>query len=301
MKPVTHRKPLSRVRYYLRMRFMTRMLLCLAFLPFPSSSACAQSDKDAEKVFEQSVLNQQLYLRNFSAETDLKARWTGNTVHFEPPFAHILLPLTIEAVKFKSSLVEIDALRPIVVVDPAKGLVPGPATTPVRILVDIKGANKQLLFPALSQALFWPSRDEALAAVPREHGGKAPIEPKLYPQLAGAHQVSPDKICDCNDLGTPACRGRAPYEGAVPMKILRVGEPEFSEEARKKKVNGQVTFSVVVDETGQITDIWIVQPLGLGLDENAVRALHQYVMQPATCHDRPVRVPMHLGVNFQTF
>jgi TonB family protein len=47
---------------------------------------------------------------------------------------------------------------------------------------------------------------------------------------------------------------------------------------------------VVVDATGNAVDIGILEPLGMGLDEQAVLALKQWKFRPSILNGQPVPV-----------
>jgi protein TonB len=78
-------------------------------------------------------------------------------------------------------------------------------------------------------------------------------------------------------------------------------EPEFSEEARKAKVAGDVIVAIVVDAHGRAQRVHVVRGIGMGLDERAVEAVRQYRFKPAMKDGRPVDVEMNVDVNFQIF
>ena len=90
-------------------------------------------------------------------------------------------------------------------------------------------------------------------------------------------------------------------EGMVMPKLLYSVEPEFSEEARRKKFNGDVQTGLHIDTSGHVSDIWIIRPTGLGLTQKAVEAVRQYRFAPATCHAQPVSVFLTIYTNFQIF
>jgi TonB family protein len=75
---------------------------------------------------------------------------------------------------------------------------------------------------------------------------------------------------------------------------------EFSDDAKRNKIQGVVIVSLVVDEEGMPTDIQLVRGVGHGLDENAIAAVSQYRFQPATldgnaiAHRITVEVDFHL-------
>ncbi len=82
---------------------------------------------------------------------------------------------------------------------------------------------------------------------------------------------------------------------------LYTPEPEFSEEARKAKISGNVLVYLQVDEQGRPSHVRILRGLGMGLDEKAVAAVQQYRFKPAQEGGHAVRVEMNVDVYFQIF
>src|SRR5580704_14295914 len=79
--------------------------------------------------------------------------------------------------------------------------------------------------------------------------------------------------------GTPGLsiqRGR----GVRPPQLLYKVEPEFSEEARKAKYQGVVLLSIIVDSSGGVRSVRVLQSLGLGLDEKAIEAVTRWRFRP---------------------
>jgi TonB family protein len=89
--------------------------------------------------------------------------------------------------------------------------------------------------------------------------------------------------------------------GARPPRLIHNTNPEFSDEARRKKIEGVVTLSLVVDTNGQPTDVQVVTPLGYGLDEKAVEAVKQWTFQPATKYGNPVAMKINVQVDFHLY
>ncbi len=83
--------------------------------------------------------------------------------------------------------------------------------------------------------------------------------------------------------------------------VLFAPEPEFSEEARKEKVSGNVLVYLQVDRQGRPAHVRVLRGLGMGLDEKAIEAVRQYRFKPAMENGRPVAVEMEVDVNFQIF
>ncbi len=78
-------------------------------------------------------------------------------------------------------------------------------------------------------------------------------------------------------------------------------DPEYSEEARKAKYQGVVVLWVIVGGDGRIIpeSIRIVKALGMGLDEQAVRAVQQWRFTPAQRFGKPVPVQFQVEVTFR--
>jgi protein TonB len=87
---------------------------------------------------------------------------------------------------------------------------------------------------------------------------------------------------------------------SAPQVIFQV-EPEFSEEARKAKVAGNVLVNLWVDTNGNPSHVHVIRGVGMGLDEKAVDAVKQYKFKPAMENGKPVLVELNIEVNFQIF
>jgi periplasmic protein TonB len=87
---------------------------------------------------------------------------------------------------------------------------------------------------------------------------------------------------------------------SAPVLIYSV-EPEFSEEARKAKVAGNVLVNLWVDTQGNPSHVHVVRGVGMGLDEKAKEAVMQYKFKPAMENGKPVLVELNVEVNFQIF
>ena len=92
-----------------------------------------------------------------------------------------------------------------------------------------------------------------------------------------------------------------PGGGISAPVVLYSPEPQFSEEARKAKVAGNVLVYLQVDPEGKPTHVRVLRGIGMGLDEKALEAVRQYKFKPALKNGEPVTVEMNVEVNFQIF
>jgi TonB family protein len=85
-----------------------------------------------------------------------------------------------------------------------------------------------------------------------------------------------------------------------PIRIY-TPEPEFSEEARRKRISGSVRLSLTVSPNGTVEDIEITKSLGHGLDEQALRAVQQWRFEPASKDGKPVSARIFVEVMFSLY
>jgi len=85
----------------------------------------------------------------------------------------------------------------------------------------------------------------------------------------------------------------------VPPEILSKPNPIYTEEARSKKIEGEVLLEVVFEATGKIHVLKVVHGLGHGLDDAAVRAAEQIRFKPALRDGQPSDSTAVLHIIFQ--
>jgi len=83
-----------------------------------------------------------------------------------------------------------------------------------------------------------------------------------------------------------------------PVLISR-NDPEYSDEARKAKLQGIVELGIEVNASGQVTNIRVLRSLGLGLDERAMDAVRQWKFRPGTVDGKAVTTRAIVEVNFR--
>jgi len=85
----------------------------------------------------------------------------------------------------------------------------------------------------------------------------------------------------------------------TPVEILAKPRPNYTEEGRKLRVEGEVRLEVQFTASGEVHVIRVVQGLGHGLDEQAVRAAEQIKFKPAQRDGKPVDSKATLHIIFQ--
>jgi TonB family protein len=78
-------------------------------------------------------------------------------------------------------------------------------------------------------------------------------------------------------------------------------EPDYTDVARSAKFQATNVFEAVIDENGKVASLQLIQPAGLGLDENALLKLQTWTFRPATKDGRPVKVRLLVEVSFNLY
>ncbi len=74
----------------------------------------------------------------------------------------------------------------------------------------------------------------------------------------------------------------------APVEITFKPRPDYTDEGRKQKVNGEVRLQVMFSADGRAHVVRVLQGLGYGLDEQAVKAAEQIKFKPALHEGQPV-------------
>jgi TonB family protein len=94
--------------------------------------------------------------------------------------------------------------------------------------------------------------------------------------------------------------GHSGFQGSLtePVLLYKV-DPEYSEEARKAKLQGVVMVRAVIDARGQVRNIAIAQGLGLGLNERAIAAVERWKFRAGMRNGQPVATSALIQLTFR--
>jgi TonB family protein len=101
--------------------------------------------------------------------------------------------------------------------------------------------------------------------------------------------------------GSGGGTGGGPYRpgsGIEAPRLLREVKAEYTEEARRRSVTGDVVLEIVVRADGTVGDVRLVRGLGAGLDQRATQAVRQWRFDPARRKGVPVDVLVEVAVEF---
>ena len=97
----------------------------------------------------------------------------------------------------------------------------------------------------------------------------------------------------------PQAKRREAETVRSPVEIVFKPRPDYTEEARRLRVQGDVVLRVLFAASGKIQVLDVVQGLGYGLDENARRAAEQIRFKPASNDGKPVDSTANVRIAFQ--
>ncbi|HET7697147.1 MAG TPA: energy transducer TonB [Vicinamibacterales bacterium] len=102
--------------------------------------------------------------------------------------------------------------------------------------------------------------------------------------------------------GSGGGTGGGPYRpgtGITPPAIVREVKPDYTEEGRRRHIEGDVVLEIVVRSDGNVGSVKLVQGLGAGLDQRAIDAVRQWRFSPAKRYGVPVDVIVEVAMEFK--
>jgi protein TonB len=102
--------------------------------------------------------------------------------------------------------------------------------------------------------------------------------------------------------GSGGGTGGGPYRpgsGIVAPTIEREVKPDYTEEGRRRNLEGDVVLEIVVRSDGTVGTVKLLQGLGAGLDQRASEAVRQWRFNPARRYGVPVDVIVEVAVEFK--
>lgn len=102
--------------------------------------------------------------------------------------------------------------------------------------------------------------------------------------------------------GSGGGTGGGPYRpgaGITPPGLLREVRPDYTEDARRRGVEGDVVLEIVVRADGSVGNVKVLRGLGSGLDQRAAEAVRQWRFSPARRFGTPVDVMVEVAVEFK--
>jgi TonB family protein len=102
--------------------------------------------------------------------------------------------------------------------------------------------------------------------------------------------------------GSGGGEGGGPYRpgsGIEPPRLLREVKAGYTDDARRRGIEGEVVLEIVIRRDGSVGDVKVRRGLDRGLDQQAIAAVRQWRFAPATRRGAPVDVIVEVGVDFK--
>ena len=102
--------------------------------------------------------------------------------------------------------------------------------------------------------------------------------------------------------GSGGGTGGGPYRpgaGITPPSLLHEVRPDYTEEARRAGIEGEVVLELVVRHDGSVGEVKVLNGLRAGLDRRAIDAVRQWRFAPARRYGTPVDVIVEVAVEFK--
>jgi protein TonB len=117
---------------------------------------------------------------------------------------------------------------------------------------------------------------------------------------------------DGTGSGTPTAPPPPQPEERIAPRLVRITQPQYTEEARSKRLKARVEVLVQIDDTGKVTDArisrrWIIgrnneetptSKLEYGLEEAALSAASRHLFRPARLNGKPIPSEYTLDMKF---
>ena len=97
----------------------------------------------------------------------------------------------------------------------------------------------------------------------------------------------------------PRVKQTAAESNTKPMEVLYKPKGIYTNEAKAKRIEGDVLVEVVLKASGDVQVVRVVRGLGYGLDEAAVAAARQIKFKPATQNGQPVDTDAVAHITFE--
>ena len=90
------------------------------------------------------------------------------------------------------------------------------------------------------------------------------------------------------------------FDGLQPPEVLINPKPDYTEEARKARIEGLINLNVIIRNDGNVDVISVEQGLGYGLDETAIDTIMtRWRFRPATLDGVPIDYPAKIEISFK--
>jgi len=265
----------------------------LLTLPAESQTIDKRQLQKIESALESKYKDKVLQLRHFQKGDYLRYTKSGALIHALDEGTWTLYSLLeIKDIKIKDDRVEFRGQRRAVTFDPKQNRLQQHRTwMGFRAEIEYGDSGpEQVQIEKALQAIFLTSQENLADFVPEYWKGfLLKTTPRLFDDSADAEgRYINAPIPDVYKVGN----------GVTVPKLLKKVDPQMSQEAQQAKLEGTVGIRIIIMKDGSTNYLELFQPLGLGLDEEAMAAVKQWKFTPAMKGNEPVHTRAHVEVSF---
>jgi TonB family protein len=266
------------------------------------SPVCAVAQKTEDEI-KARMVGKALYLRGEWSQDKLEFDSSGHLSQSVTPIAFTLAGVDIQTVTLSGKGLELDGQR-------------------VGLAFD-KDAMTRVVLPqrrAFSKAV--PEKMTIRIAVPADGDYTAALDEIFTDSFAGFYSPLPDcwqwyarshhlipavavtatgSVLKPGNLVVSTGKLRMVGGSVTAPQLTYQVDPQYTQAAGNMHYEGMSLVRVILGANGIPSNLIIVRPLGLGLDEAAVAAVAEYRFRPATEDGKPVAVELNVEVNFRIF
>jgi protein TonB len=116
--------------------------------------------------------------------------------------------------------------------------------------------------------------------------------------LGAASKEPVKRVAEAKTLVEPRKPSSACSEDATKPKPIVMAKPEYTDDAKAAQIEGKVRVEITVDASGAVKSVKVLESLGHGLDEAAIRAVQAATFEPAQQCGKPVSATFVVGIRF---
>lgn len=163
----------------------------------------------------------------------------------------------------------------------------------------------------IKQVQFKPPPPQQKQELPKPRAKKVPIPdptPDEPEPIRDVEDIEPDVDLPDTDVIFGVPEGPPPTEPTGPILVggdvkppekIYAPQPQYTEIARKARIQGVVIVQAIIDKGGMVTNVKVLKGLPMGLEQAAAEAVKKWKFKPATLNGKPVSVYYNLTINYR--
>jgi hypothetical protein len=265
-------------------------ILMLAATTLLVRPALCQTDAAA---LETAIHGKAFGLKGYPADPVVKYTWLNAKLIAGSLDLHGMMAFFPDTVRLKSGKVIIEGQSSTLVKNGPKLAPMG--KVPMRLEIDLQGADAATVFPQLQAGLFFPGLKAALDGLPAYVSDMIPFSADgMFHSTCNCAHILQDGAWVKLEAGDTKL---------TPPGITKAAtSPGLEQKAIDEKVSGSISLIYLLTDAGRVDEVWVAKPLSQETDLMAAKAGRESVYSPAMYDGKPVGTSMlhTVPVNLET-